>query len=68
MVSPILEAKAVKNEVELEGMRAAYKRDGLATVRWMARLDALITKEGGRIDEYEAASVASPRLTMSDGC
>ena len=33
VVSPILEAKAVKNETELEGMRAAYKRDGLATVR-----------------------------------
>lgn len=77
VVSPILEAKAVKNETELEGMRAAYKRDGLATVRyvplvgvqmrtcltsslffsWMARLDKLITREGGLIDEYDAASV-----------
>jgi hypothetical protein len=32
-MSPILEAKAVKNDVELEGMRRAYLRDGRATVR-----------------------------------
>lgn len=34
-MSPILEAKAVKNDVELEGMRRAYLRDGRATVRWV---------------------------------
>lgn len=34
-MSPILESKAVKNAVELEGMRKAYLRDGRATVRFV---------------------------------
>ena len=31
--------KAVKNEIELDGMRKAYLRDGVAVVRWMHWLD-----------------------------
>lgn len=45
--------KAVKNRTELEGLRAAYKRDGAAFVRWMAWMDHKIN-QGYQITEYEA--------------
>ncbi len=31
--------KAIKNEVELEGIRQAHLRDGAAVVRWLCWLD-----------------------------
>lgn len=37
--------KAVKNEVELEGMRQAHIRDGVALVKWMIWLDQQSWKE-----------------------
>ncbi|KAG6333719.1 hypothetical protein ID866_5372 [Astraeus odoratus] len=46
--------KAVKNEVELEGLRRAYLRDGAAYVRWLAWLEHKI-HQGYDITEYEAA-------------
>lgn len=46
--------KAIKNEVELEGLRRAYLRDGAAYVRWLAWLDHKI-RQGYDITEYEAA-------------
>ncbi|OBZ70561.1 putative Xaa-Pro aminopeptidase P [Grifola frondosa] len=46
--------KAVKNNVELEGLRRAYLRDGAAYVRWLAWLEEKMT-EGYDITEYEAA-------------
>ncbi|EGO00442.1 hypothetical protein SERLA73DRAFT_89439 [Serpula lacrymans var. lacrymans S7.3] len=46
--------KAVKNEIELEGMRRAYIRDGAAYVRWLAWLEHKI-QQGYDITEYEAA-------------
>lgn len=46
--------KAIKNEVELEGLRRAYLRDGAAFVRWLAWLDHKI-RQGYDITEYEAA-------------
>jgi Xaa-Pro aminopeptidase len=36
---PIAIMKAVKNSVEIEGMRAAHRRDGAALVRFLAWLD-----------------------------
>ncbi len=48
------EMKAVKNEVELSGMKAAYLRDGVAYVRWLAWLEQKMG-EGFDITEYEAA-------------
>lgn len=33
MKSPVLDMMAVKNDVELEGLRRAYLRDGVAFVR-----------------------------------
>lgn len=46
--------KAIKNEVELEGMRNAYLKDGAAWVRWQAWLEAKMS-QGYDITEYEAA-------------
>lgn len=49
-------AKAVKNEVELEGIRAAHLRDGAALTRFLA----FIAEEGpkGRLGEIAAADKA----------
>ncbi|TFK53753.1 Creatinase/aminopeptidase [Heliocybe sulcata] len=52
--SYVEEMKAVKNEVEIEGMRRAYLRDGVAFVRWYAWLDQKL-QQGYEITEYEAA-------------
>ncbi|KIJ60057.1 hypothetical protein HYDPIDRAFT_99513 [Hydnomerulius pinastri MD-312] len=46
--------KAIKNEVELEGLRRAYLRDGAAFVKWLAWLEHKI-HQGYDITEYEAA-------------
>ncbi|KAF8550637.1 Creatinase/aminopeptidase, partial [Imleria badia] len=46
--------KAVKNEVELEGLRRAYLRDGAAYVKWLAWLEHKI-QQGYDITEWEAA-------------
>lgn len=46
--------KAIKNEVELEGLRRAYLRDGAAYVKWLAWLEHKIC-QGYEITEYEAA-------------
>ena len=48
------EVKAVKNEVEIEGMRSAYIRDGVAMVRWFAWLDQKYSR-GYEITEWEAS-------------
>ncbi|KAJ4302935.1 hypothetical protein N0V90_001826 [Kalmusia sp. IMI 367209] len=53
--SPIGDAKAVKNEVELEGMRKCHIRDGAALTEYFAWLeDQLITKSA-TLDEVDAA-------------
>jgi Xaa-Pro aminopeptidase len=53
--SPIGDAKANKNETEMEGMRACHIRDGAALSEFFAWLeDQLITK-GVKLDEVTAA-------------
>ena len=46
--------KAVKNITEIEGLKKAYKRDGVAFVRWLAWLEYKMG-QGYSITEYEAA-------------
>nr|VWP01223.1 Succinate-semialdehyde dehydrogenase (EC [Ganoderma boninense] len=46
--------KAVKNDVEIHGLRNAYLRVGAAYVRWLAWLEQKI-QQGYDITEYEAA-------------
>lgn len=50
---PCLLPKACKTEAELEGTRAAHRRDGAAVTRFLAWLDA--EAAAGRIDEMAAA-------------
>jgi Xaa-Pro aminopeptidase len=51
---PCILPKAIKNNVEIDGARAAHLRDGLAMVRFLAWLDEV--GDSGRIDEVEAAT------------
>ncbi|UXN75846.1 M24 family metallopeptidase (plasmid) [Devosia sp. A8/3-2] len=52
-------AKAIKNEVELEGFRQAHIQDGVARTEFLARLDAEVLARlavGNAITELEAQS------------
>ena len=49
--SPIAEWKAVKNSVEIDGMREAHLEDGLAMERFLFWLES----NAGEVDEWEAA-------------
>ncbi len=53
--SPIADAKAVKNETELAGMRACHVRDGAALIEYFAWLEDQLVSHGASIDEVEAA-------------
>mgnify|MGYP005835978863 CR=1 FL=1 len=50
---PVTLAKAIKNDVELEGARAAHKRDAVAVCRFLAWLEAEC--HTGTVDEIGAA-------------
>lgn len=53
--SPIGDAKAIKNEAEMNGMRACHIRDGAAIIEYFAWLeDQLVTKKAA-LDEVQAA-------------
>lgn len=53
--SPVCDAKAIKNETELEGMRQCHIRDGAALIAYFAWLeDQLVTKKAV-LDEVAAA-------------
>jgi Xaa-Pro aminopeptidase len=49
---PIVLMKAVKNAVEIEGARAAHRRDGAAVVRFLAWFEGAAA--AGRLSEIEA--------------
>ncbi len=53
--SPIGDAKAIKNETELEGMRACHVRDGAALSKYFAWLEQELVSKGTELDEVEAA-------------
>ncbi|RAL67765.1 hypothetical protein DID88_008495 [Monilinia fructigena] len=53
--SPIGDAKAVKNETELEGMRACHVRDGAALIEYFAWLEHQLVVEKVELDEVTAA-------------
>jgi Xaa-Pro aminopeptidase len=52
--SPVQDAKAVKNEVEQEGMRQCHIRDGTALVEYFAWLENELN-HGAKLDEVQAA-------------
>jgi Xaa-Pro aminopeptidase len=51
---PVTNLKAVKNEIEIAGMRAAHLRDGAALTRYLAWLDR--EAPGGKISEIDAVA------------
>ena len=53
--SPIGDAKAIKNETELEGMRACHVRDGAALIEYLAWLEDQLVHQKAHIDEVEGA-------------
>jgi Xaa-Pro aminopeptidase len=53
--SPIGDAKAIKNDTELEGMRACHIRDGAALIEYFAWLEHQLLEEKATIDEVTAA-------------
>jgi len=53
--SPIGDAKAVKNETELEGMRSCHIRDGAALIAYFAWLEDQLLVKKASIDEVTAA-------------
>jgi Xaa-Pro aminopeptidase len=52
--SPIADAKSVKNDIELEGVKACHVRDGAALIKFFAWLENSL-KKGESIDEVAAA-------------
>lgn len=53
--SPIGDAKAVKNETELEGMRRCHIRDGAALIEYFAWLEDQLVTQKASLDEVQAA-------------
>ncbi|KZF19192.1 hypothetical protein L228DRAFT_254478 [Xylona heveae TC161] len=53
--SPITDAKAIKNETELNGMRACHIRDGAALTEYFAWLEEQLVVKGAKLDEVQAA-------------
>lgn len=51
---PVTNLKAIKNETEISGMRAAHLRDGAALTRYLAWLER--EAPGGKISEIEAVA------------
>jgi Xaa-Pro aminopeptidase len=50
--TPLALMKAVKNEAELAGMRAAHIRDGVALCRFLHWLDTQLEKRGNDVSKY----------------
>ncbi|KAK8004324.1 hypothetical protein PG989_004043 [Apiospora arundinis] len=55
MRSPIGDSKAVKNDAELEGMRACHVRDGAALIEYFAWLEQELIVKKSVLDEVDAA-------------
>lgn len=53
--SPIGDAKAIKNETELEGMRRCHIRDGAALTEYFAWLEDQLVHQKATLDEVQAA-------------
>lgn len=53
--SPIGDAKAIKNDTELQGMRECHIRDGAAIIQYFAWLEDQIITKGNKLDEVQSA-------------
>ncbi|KAF9986386.1 hypothetical protein BGZ65_007811 [Modicella reniformis] len=52
--SPIMDAKAIKNETEMEGMRSCHLRDAAAVINYFAWLEEQLNN-GAELDEADGA-------------
>ncbi|CAB62423.3 iron responsive transcriptional regulator, peptidase family [Schizosaccharomyces pombe] len=55
ILSPISQAKGIKNDAELKGMKECHIRDGCALVEYFAWLDEYLNS-GNKINEFDAAT------------
>lgn len=53
--SPIGDAKAIKNEIEIAGMRACHVRDGAALIEYFAWLEDQLIAKKAHLDEVDGA-------------
>jgi Xaa-Pro aminopeptidase len=53
--SPISDAKAIKNDTEMDGMRACHVRDGAALIEFFAWLEDQLVDQKAILDEVDAA-------------
>ncbi|KAK7409039.1 hypothetical protein QQX98_008800 [Neonectria punicea] len=53
--SPIGDAKAIKTEAEINGMRSCHVRDGAALIQYFAWLEQQLVVKKSKLDEVEAA-------------
>lgn len=53
--SPVGDAKAIKNETEMKGMRACHVRDGAALIEFFAWLEDHLVNKNEKLDEVQAA-------------
>jgi Xaa-Pro aminopeptidase len=53
--SPVGDAKAIKNESELEGMRQCHIRDGAALIEYFAWLEDQLINRNATLDEVQGA-------------
>lgn len=63
--SPVSMAKGIKNEPELEGMRAAHVRDGVAMVMALSRLERDVAA-GQVITEVDVDQRATAERSQQD--
>ncbi|EHA49003.1 xaa-Pro aminopeptidase 1 [Pyricularia oryzae 70-15] len=54
--SPVCDAKAIKNETELEGMRQCHIRDGAALIEYFAWLEDQVANKKATLNEVQAAT------------
>lgn len=57
--SPIGDAKAIKNDTEIEGMRACHIRDGAALIEYFAWLEDQLVAKKQSLSEVDAATKLS---------
>jgi Xaa-Pro aminopeptidase len=65
--SPVGDAKTVKNETELEGMRQCHIRDGVALIKYFAWLEAQLIQKKAKLDEVEAADKLESLRSQQEG-
>ncbi|KAF9928015.1 hypothetical protein FBU30_002708 [Linnemannia zychae] len=53
--SPVMDAKAVKNETELEGIRQCHLRDAAAVISYFAWLEDQLVNKKATLDEVDGA-------------